>query len=841
MTPPAALGADVPFVDAEARRVLVRAAPAVDGIDFIEVVSNRAGTPGHVPGSPSQRTLLVHLLHGPVPGDLDASRVRVLGGVRFDPRINPVRVEWAHPAAAIDAGPPDGVTAADRALVLARVSPADLARVLVVRTSSSGDWSTYVLALYGAGAQSFPAGFDEPLSTQSFTFTVDCPDHMDCRPDGARHIAPPVSPQLDYLARDYAALRTRLIDRVSVLVPGWSDRNPADPVVTLLELFAHVGDRLAYMQDAIAAEAYLPTARQRRSVRRHARLLDYRVHDGCAARVWLTFTTAAPLSLPPRTPVAGLERPLPPGAGVTEALDEGATVFETVDPAHLLPARNVMRLHAWGDPDAVLPIGATACHVRHPVGAHPNLSDGDVVVLAPLDADGVTVVGEEARRIAVRLDGDPVVCADPFVPETVLALRWVANDALTVPLPVARRAADGTAEPAAVALANVVLAEHAASLPPRALQPPQAPNGSPYRPRVPLGTTRLAWTHRTVDRRSAAAVLRPDARAALPDLELDDGARTWTPVPDLLASGRLDEHFVAELDDDGTVRLRFGDGTAGRRPSEGTAPRAWLRVGGGTDGNIGADVLGEVLPTSTFVPPADLIVTNPLPARGGVDPEPVDQVKELAPHAFRTQLRAVTSADYAVAAREHPGVQRAVANRRWTGSWYAQEVALDPIAARGDDPSITTEVTALLELRRMAGVDVELERPVYVPLEIVIGVCVADGYSAADVERQLRRRFAAGSLPDGGLGFFHPDRFTFGQPLLLSDLVATAMAAPGVAWVDVGDDDTGVLRFRRLGRGYTGEAEIGRIDAGPREVLRADSDPSNPENGRIGFVMRGGS
>ena len=66
------------------------------------------------------------------------------------------------------------------------------------------------------------------------------------------------------------------------------------------------------------------------------------------------------------------------------------------------------------------------------------------------------------------------------------------------------------------------------------------------------------------------------------------------------------------------------------------------------------------------------------------------------------------------------------------------------------------------------------------------------------------------------------------------------MAVPGVSWVDVGDDARG-LRFRRLGRAPAGEVAAGRIDAAAREVLRADSDPSNPEHGRVGLIMRGGA
>src|SRR5439155_578231 len=59
------------------------------------------------------------------------------------------------------------------------------------------------------------------------------------------------------------------------------------------ELLAYVGDHLSYYQDAVATEAYLDTARQRISVRRHARLMDYHMHEGCNARAWVCIETDA--------------------------------------------------------------------------------------------------------------------------------------------------------------------------------------------------------------------------------------------------------------------------------------------------------------------------------------------------------------------------------------------------------------------------------------------------------------------------------------------------------------------------------------------------------------------
>ena len=82
------------------------------------------------------------------------------------------------------------------------------------------------------------------------------------------------------MAKDYASFRRMLIDLVPSLNPGWVERNPSDLGMALLELLAYEGDRLSYFQDAVANEAYLETVRHRISARRHARLIDYRMHDG---------------------------------------------------------------------------------------------------------------------------------------------------------------------------------------------------------------------------------------------------------------------------------------------------------------------------------------------------------------------------------------------------------------------------------------------------------------------------------------------------------------------------------------------------------------------------------
>ena len=115
--------------------------------------------------------------------------------------------------------------------------------------------------------------------------------------------------------------------------------------------------------------------------------------------------------------------------------------------------------------------------------------------------------------------------------------------------------------------------------------------------------------------------------------------------------------FLAEVDNDGTAYLRFGDNDHGRRPDPGATFTATYRVGNGVAGNVGADSLKHIVIDDTRI----TSVRNPIAAQGGVAPESIEDVRQRAPYAFRTQERAVTANDYALMAQRDPEVQRAAA------------------------------------------------------------------------------------------------------------------------------------------------------------------------------------
>ncbi|MEU6036005.1 baseplate J/gp47 family protein [Actinomadura sp. NPDC047616] len=91
-------------------------------------------------------------------------------------------------------------------------------------------------------------------------------------------------PSIDYTARDrdglLAAMRALIPDKL----PEWTGyTSEADFGNVLLELFAHMGDILGYYQDRVANEAFLGTARTRRGVIQHLRLIGYELSTAAPA------------------------------------------------------------------------------------------------------------------------------------------------------------------------------------------------------------------------------------------------------------------------------------------------------------------------------------------------------------------------------------------------------------------------------------------------------------------------------------------------------------------------------------------------------------------------------
>ena len=844
----------------EKRRIAVKARPGLNGIDFLEVQDSPA-----LPQEQRQRTLFVHFLKPDGLAALKPENIRFEGGERIrDVAATTLAVDTADPL------------------------------VLVVTVNQPGDFSIYTLRLVTSQTDpTRPVGFDPLLSAVDFSFKVECESDFDCKPE---RVCPPEAlpvPEIDYLAKDYTSFRRLLLDRLSVLMPDWAERNPADLGVALVEVLAYVADHLSYRQDAIATEAYLGTARRRVSVRRHARLVDYRMHDGCNARTWLHVRLDEA-----NAPGTGLRLPRVDPTGLrtrflTRCVDGKAVkdddlprvlaqwrpgVFEPLADTVLYREHNEMAFYTWGEAQCCLPVGATKATLKDDATKRLRLRPGDVLIFeerrGPLT--GQSADADPNHRQAVRLttvnpaaalvlqggleaDRTPgAIVTDPLNDQPIVEIAWAAEDALRFPvcLSAITDAAHGAekVEGISVALGNIVLVDHGLTIEGEVLGAvPQpivflAPGGEGTRcqlaapmavpPRfTPILKERPLTQAAPLDPAapSATASLRWPVTAVLPAISLTGASNgtpaIWTPVRDLLASRPDDREFVVEVETDLAAALRFGDDRHGRRPDSGTGFSATYRVGNGSRGNVGADALVHFVADN--VAGAIAAVRNPLAAVGGAEPESLEDVRQRAPSAFRTQERAVTPADYAEVTERNPQIQQAAATLRWTGSWRTVFITADRVGGAQVDAGFEQDLRQFVEPYRMAGQDLEVDAPRPVPLEITLRVCVKPDHFRSDVRAALQQIFSKDTLPDGRRGVFHPDNFTFGQPVYLSQIYAAAQAVDGVASVDV-------TQFERQGRPDPQAFADGVLKFARLEIPRLDNDPNFPERGAFHLTMEGG-
>lgn len=823
------------FCENENRRRAVENSITLNGIDYLEIGA-------------AQTTLQLHFLHAlpgvgavnPIPAapELTVDNFVIAGGVR----VRGVRI----------------------------VSLTRIAKTLTLQVNAPGDFSTYTLRLVKSPLDhTTPQGYDPQLAAINFSFRVDCPSDFDCAPDDS---CPPekfVEPEINYLAKDYNSFRRLMLDRLSVVMPEWRERNPADMQVALVELLAYVGDHLSYYQDAVATEAYLGTARQRVSVRRHARLLDYVMQDGCNARTWAAFTYTSQNAADVLTLAAGKNPLLTRGATeqvviapdeFRNALVEQPTVFETMLDVTLNESHNEIHFYTWSDANCCLPRGSTrATLLNQPQPQKPNLNlkPNDFLlfeeIVSPttgLNADADLTHRHVVRLTRVQPDNDPLDNTP------ILHIDWNEEDALPFPLCLSAVITNAQGQPTplpfvSVARGNVTLADHGLSFPftisptekiapPFALQKNIVPARGKFRPTLDTGALTLCAPLRdnansqTNLKPSATALLQFNAAQARPSVSLLSDSTTWVPArqSDLLSSNEFAAEFVAEQESDGHVYFRFGDDTHGRAPSVGQEFFVQSeRLGNGSAGNLGAEALARIVIDT--VGAGITRVRNPIAASGGADIESAEHARLYAPQAFRRQERAVTAADYAEVTQRFPGVQKAAATLRWTGSWYTMFITVDRAGGRAVTAEFENALRAFLEKFRMAGMDLEINGPSYVPLDLKIQVCVKPDYFASNVKRALLEKLSHRDLPDGTRGFFHPDNFTFGDAVFTSQLYAVVMAVPGVA-------SALIETFQRWGKTANEELKNGVLTASRLEVIRLDNDPNFPENGRIELDVQGG-
>ncbi len=465
----------------EQRRHDVRDAEALNGLDYLEV-------------SDDQLTLTVYFL-GKAPDELTKENVRIEGGQR----INDIKVV--------------------KIKIVERQDGKD--DFMDITVDKPGDFSTYTLCLVelddNRPTDKLLSSFDPRYACLEFNFKVGYPSELDCKQEA---ICPPEAreePEINYLAKDYASFRQLILDRLSLIMPDWNERHIPDLGVVLVEVLAYVGDHLSYYQDAVLTEAYLETSRQRISVRRHARLVDYHIHEGCNARTWIYIKTDSYMIKlqPDKVSFITRNKELPVERSVLTWDDLrnipsnnyelfGPLVENREEPIKLYKAHNIIYFHTWGDRECCLPRGATMATLKdtwaqpeQPVEPKPempeqcgpmddvyqfnteqqcpkphiperkrklNLRVGDVLIFEEVigPKTGNPADADPTHRHAVRLTGvEPGV--DDLYNQPIVKIAWAEEDSLPFSLCIS---AVGPApdcillDNISVALGNIILADH---------------------------------------------------------------------------------------------------------------------------------------------------------------------------------------------------------------------------------------------------------------------------------------------------------------------------------------------------------------------------------------------
>ena len=815
---------------------------SVTGIDFVFIHQNQVQLDIHFfefndPIPPASPVLIETLL-----SDLSASDIRIYNEYGIVSEIQVISVSWT------------------------------AYHVLSAVLNNPGDFTLYKIYINDRQLAGDPYRIDPYFNNVTFNFKANCPSDLDCKQ--GEHECPPEELEdfpIDYLARDFWSYRTALFDFASLRYPDWADRLEADAGVMMVELMSSLGDEMAYYQDRVNREAYLETATQRRSIRRHARLIDYQMHDGLGATGWLDFSIDAG------------SMAIAPGINVMSMSDDNTRIdFETgngideIDSGKTYPissAANEFTPHLWDEDDTCLPVGSTELYIQghHATTLNPNAVPaneklGKWILIKTQPTDPAETQQAQLVRLTSATD-----TTDPVFNSDITYLTWEDGDALKNEFDLTILSVRGNMVPATAGKTETAFfivdgklatltpeqvtgfeafparesvnrrghddtAVHFFTLPGSQSEPVvylKAENNPNNQPEIILEEVEFdALTEKWVAKPfiepwvyTNALVGVNSSKPTDKHFTLDDGS--WQRVVGYQRIGREIEHLDYAMN--AGVTIRFGDGEFGRIPDKGSIFKVRYRLGGTRRSNVATQTLTNF---STVIPGVE--VSNPLPATGGLDAETPSELRQLASDAFRSiTYRAVRPEDYAEAAERLPWVQEAGSVFRWTGSWLSAFVTPDPLGTVYLEAEKRIDLTNQLNRFRQAGRETNVMDPVYASIDMEIEICVAaDSYSGQVKERVMIALMGKKGLRPK-LGYFSPDRFTFGTFLERSTLEAAIQDVPGVKAIEK-------IHFRR--RGWFGKRVFNELsyDPGKDTIIRIANDPLHPEKGTLKIYTHGG-
>jgi hypothetical protein len=249
-----------------------------------------------------------------------------------------------------------------------------------------------------------------------------------------------------------------------------------------------------------------------------------------------------------------------------------------------------------------------------------------------------------------------------------------------------------------------------------------------------------------------------------------DTQGAFVEVPNVYyASGSSDKIFEVVYDDDYNATVVFGDGTAGISPEDTASFRVEYRVGGGTRGNIGKDVINTNVSTRVG---ENGTLTNTSKATGGSNAETIEHAKKYAPLNFRRQDRLVTLEDYTVFANTFisnfgtVGKAKAATRKAYASAnvidIYVLEKASDLQLQRATT-NFKTQLLDAINPKRMATDDVVIVDGLIRTLDLGVTIRI-------DREEEENQDSIKNKVRDKLLTYMNADNRDFGEDLNIAEL-----------------------------------------------------------------------
>jgi hypothetical protein len=658
--------------------------------------------------------------------------------------------------------------------------------------------------------------------------------------------------------------------------------------IMLIELFSYIADELSYFQDRVANEAFLRTAKARSSVSNHLSLIDYRMQNGLAANAFIKVKVkkSAKSALIP----AGFQISTYPERGARREESTDAIIFETLQDQLVDFCYNRIKVEEINNDDNNNNFSSIMNPSAILRGRLPELKKGQYILLfeeAPIAAapsakpaetaaagatqeepaveDCLTAEEEQEeeeedrhtkvimRQKIVKLAEDSKIITYKGNSNTTL-ITWEKSSGY----PKVAYGLNGSV----FCCANIIKASHGRTIRSEILK------------QKDQEVSKFLFTLKEAPLTFISDASSSSSMEPRSTLKVWVDGEPWEETDSLLKCGTLDQKFSISIDEDGYATILFGDGKFGLKPQDDSLIEVEYRVGSGSVGNVGKDTLTQFNSNNNLQQNSRAVgqevidsVTNPLPATGGIDIETMDDAKIAGPKSLKALERAVTLKDYEdLVMREFENeITNARARPVYTGSWDTIFVSVDlkgEVRKNGvDQPRLFDRIRKYLDRVKMIGYEVQIEEAKYVPIEIGITVYLQKYFDSEVLRDRIRSSLSSkdNNIVDGINGLFHPDNFTFGDPVYASNIYEVLKNAPEVKYGIIT-----TFRKRHIEEAVNSKdmieslsssssppfpspeiviaqrdeetkrnLELGYIPINNNEIITIDNDPSHPENGTL--------